>query len=84
LDTIPYTVQRLTSLNDITRRIELEADDIPEDNTPAPIRPMYPNKKLEKALYVQLIHYILQLVAIVFSYALAIFIFTFYNLIYEK
>lgn len=31
LDTIPYTVQRLTSLNDITRRIELEADDFPNE-----------------------------------------------------
>ncbi|MFN8290156.1 MAG: ABC transporter six-transmembrane domain-containing protein [Chitinophagaceae bacterium] len=28
LDTIPYTVQRLTSLNDITRRIELQEDDL--------------------------------------------------------
>jgi ABC-type multidrug transport system fused ATPase/permease subunit len=28
LDTIPYTVQRLSSLNDITRRIELEEDDL--------------------------------------------------------
>jgi len=28
LDTIPYTVQRLTSLNDITRRIELKTEDI--------------------------------------------------------
>ena len=27
LDTIPYTVQRLSSLNDITRRIELQQDD---------------------------------------------------------
>lgn len=52
LDTIPYTVQRLTSLNDITRRIELEADDIPEDSTPtpAPVRPLYTKKKLEKAV----------------------------------
>lgn len=52
LDTIPYTVQRLTSLNDITRRIELEADDIPEDSTPtpAPVRPLYTKKKLEKAI----------------------------------
>lgn len=32
LDTIPYTVQRLTSLNDITRRIELQEEDIPDDN----------------------------------------------------
>lgn len=29
LDTIPYTVQRVTALNDITRRIELQAEDIP-------------------------------------------------------
>lgn len=29
LDTIPYTVQRLTSLSDITKRIELEAGDFP-------------------------------------------------------
>lgn len=28
LDTIPYTVQRLSSLNDITRRIELHEDDL--------------------------------------------------------
>jgi ABC-type multidrug transport system fused ATPase/permease subunit len=28
LDTIPYTVQRLSSLNDITKRIELHADDL--------------------------------------------------------
>ena len=30
IDTIPYTVQRLTSLNDITRRIELQDDDFTE------------------------------------------------------
>ena len=29
LDTIPYTVQRLTSLSDITRRIELQVEDFP-------------------------------------------------------
>ena len=29
LDTIPYTLQRLSSLSDITRRIELEVDDMP-------------------------------------------------------
>jgi ABC-type multidrug transport system fused ATPase/permease subunit len=33
LDTIPYTVQRLTSLNDITKRIETETEDF--DNTPS-------------------------------------------------
>ncbi|MCK9404137.1 MAG: ABC transporter six-transmembrane domain-containing protein [Chitinophagaceae bacterium] len=43
LDTIPYTVQRLTSLNDITRRIELQAEDFPVDENknirrPKPIR----------------------------------------------
>ncbi len=32
LDTIPYTVQRLSALNDITRRIELQAEDIPAGN----------------------------------------------------
>jgi ABC-type multidrug transport system fused ATPase/permease subunit len=30
LDTIPYTMERLSSLSDITRRIELEADDMPQ------------------------------------------------------
>jgi ABC-type multidrug transport system fused ATPase/permease subunit len=34
LDTIPYTVQRVTALNDITRRIELQAEDLPEGDTP--------------------------------------------------
>jgi len=39
LETIPYTVQRLTSLTDITRRIELQAEDFPEDNNPLkPVR----------------------------------------------
>jgi hypothetical protein len=32
LETIPYTVQRLSSLTDITRRIELQAEDFPGDN----------------------------------------------------
>jgi ABC-type multidrug transport system fused ATPase/permease subunit len=31
LDTIPYTMERLSSLGDITRRIELEADDLPDE-----------------------------------------------------
>jgi ABC-type multidrug transport system fused ATPase/permease subunit len=31
LDTIPYTVQKLSALSDITRRIELNADDIQPD-----------------------------------------------------
>lgn len=38
LDTIPYTVQRLSSLNDITRRIELEVEDFPEDGGATPIK----------------------------------------------
>lgn len=37
LDTIPYTVQRVTALTDITRRIELQAEDIPEGSD-TPIR----------------------------------------------
>jgi len=46
LDTIPYTVQRLSSLNDITRRIELEVEDFPEDGGATPIkrRPVRINK----------------------------------------
>jgi hypothetical protein len=31
LDTIPYTMERLSSLSDITRRIELEVEDFPEE-----------------------------------------------------
>jgi ABC-type multidrug transport system fused ATPase/permease subunit len=31
LDTIPYTLQRLSSLSDITRRIELQTDDFPKE-----------------------------------------------------
>ena len=30
LDTIPYTVQRIASLNDITQRIALQVEDFPE------------------------------------------------------
>jgi ABC-type multidrug transport system fused ATPase/permease subunit len=36
LDTIPYTIERLSSLGDITRRIELQTDDFPQEQTPAP------------------------------------------------
>jgi ABC-type multidrug transport system fused ATPase/permease subunit len=39
LDTIPYTVQRVTSLTDITRRIELEVEDFPEDGGATPLHP---------------------------------------------
>jgi ABC-type multidrug transport system fused ATPase/permease subunit len=38
LETIPYMVQRLTSLTDITRRIELQVEDFPEDNNLKPVR----------------------------------------------
>jgi len=38
LDTIPYTVQRLTALTDITRRIQIEAEDFPEDGGVTPIK----------------------------------------------
>jgi len=38
LETIPYTVQRLTSLTDITKRIELQAEDFPEETLPKPSR----------------------------------------------
>jgi ABC-type multidrug transport system fused ATPase/permease subunit len=41
LDTIPYTVQRLSSLQDITRRIELGAEDLPEDGGDN-VRPLHP------------------------------------------
>jgi hypothetical protein len=45
LDTIPYTVQRLSSLQDITRRIELHHDDLPE--TPGTDLPVIPPAALE-------------------------------------
>lgn len=45
LDTIPYTVQRLTSLSDITRRIQLSEDDLsqPPSRTMGPdsVQPSY-------------------------------------------
>jgi len=37
LDTIPYTLDRLSSLGDITRRIELQSDDFPQE------QPVLPN-----------------------------------------
>lgn len=36
LDTIPYTLQRLSSLSDITRRIELQAEDFPKEHKKEP------------------------------------------------
>lgn len=50
LETIPYTVQRLTSLADITRRVELEAEDFPENNGDyTPLRKYKPAKLEEMA-----------------------------------
>jgi hypothetical protein len=37
-------VQRLTSLNDITRRIELQAEDFPEDNNTNGLKPVRKEK----------------------------------------
>ncbi len=45
LDTIPYTMERLSSLSDITRRIELEVDDLPTGQGAFPEEPI--NKKGE-------------------------------------
>lgn len=49
LDTIPYTLDRLSSLGDITRRIELQSDDFPQEQTvmPASFRAIPKNKKPE-------------------------------------
>jgi ABC-type bacteriocin/lantibiotic exporter with double-glycine peptidase domain len=44
LETIPYMVQRLSSLNDITRRIELQAEDFPEDNNTNGLKPVRKEK----------------------------------------
>jgi len=40
LDTIPYTMERLSSLSDITRRIELEIDDLPAGQADFPEEPV--------------------------------------------
>jgi hypothetical protein len=45
LDTIPYTVQRLTSLTDITRRIELQEEDLPADDGKSRTIPMMAVRK---------------------------------------
>jgi ABC-type bacteriocin/lantibiotic exporter with double-glycine peptidase domain len=49
LDTIPYTLQRLSSLSDITRRIELHVDDLPEEikNVPGELKILPRNNSLE-------------------------------------
>ena len=45
LETIPYTIQRLTSLTDITRRIELQQDDFGEDTSQPLSRKISTKKK---------------------------------------
>ena len=50
LDTIPYTMERLSSLSDITRRIELEVDDFPSEEeiiNPEVLNIFHQNKELE-------------------------------------
>ena len=47
LDTIPYTVQRLTSLSDITSRIELQEADFTEEHVP-PTEDYKPYRVLNK------------------------------------
>ena len=49
LETIPYTVQRLSSLTDITRRIELQVEDFPEDNNNNTLNPVRKGKVRELA-----------------------------------
>lgn len=50
LDIIPYVVQRLSSLGDITRRIELEETDLPADPLASkePLRPIVPVKMADE------------------------------------
>lgn len=53
LDTIPYTVQRLTSLSDITRRIELQGDDFTEDEKTKEVTsviPVFNDSKMKVAV----------------------------------
>ncbi len=52
LDTIPYTLERLSSLSDITRRIELQSDDFPQEGNRQKegLRILYKNKKPEFSL----------------------------------
>jgi len=49
LDTIPYTLDRLSSLGDITRRIELQSEDFPKEQMELPqaFKVLPKNKKLE-------------------------------------
>ncbi len=47
LETIPYTVQRISSLTDITRRIELQIEDMPEDNNNNGLKPVRKEKRVK-------------------------------------
>ncbi len=44
LDTIPYTVQRITALNDITQRIQLQMNEHEEEISPSSIPSMKPRE----------------------------------------
>lgn len=44
LDTIPYTVQRITALNDITQRIQLHVDEQEEEISPSSIPSIKPRE----------------------------------------
>lgn len=44
LDTIPYTVQRITALNDITQRIQLQMNEQEEEISPSSIPSMKPRE----------------------------------------
>ena len=48
LDTIPYIVQRLTSLHDITRRIELQDEDFQTDNSSSKLSVSWTSLSLNK------------------------------------
>ena len=51
LDAIPYTLQRLSSLSDITRRIELQDEDIPDGgDTPGPEHKQLPYTVIGKPM----------------------------------
>ncbi len=47
LDTIPYILERLSSLGDITRRIELQSDDFPQEPAAGHFRVLTQNKRPE-------------------------------------
>ena len=45
LDTIPYTLERLSALSDITRRIELQSDDFPQEQPVIKNERFLPNQR---------------------------------------